>query len=59
MQQETFPNWTEYDTWLVEHYGDYSMCSVNEVDGKILVEYCDKSELEKINEEFKKSHPEA
>lgn len=42
----SFTNWTEYDDWLVKNYAENSIFKVNEVDGKIEVEYCDKSEFQ-------------
>ncbi len=42
----SFANWTEYDDWLVKNYAENSIFKVNEVNGKIEVEYCDKSEFQ-------------
>ena len=41
---EEFENWTTYDAWLVKNYSEYSITSVNEVNGKIICEYIDKSD---------------
>ena len=38
----TFDNWTDYDNWLIANYAENSVFSVNEVNGKIEIEYCDK-----------------
>lgn len=48
---ESFNNWTDYDAWLVQNYDKYAMTSLNEVDGKVVVEYIDKSEWEKQQRE--------
>lgn len=42
----TFENWTEYDDWLVQNYGENSIYKVNEVNGKIEIEYCDKADFQ-------------
>ena len=42
----TFENWTEYDDWLVQNYGENSIYKVNEVNGKIEIEYCDKVDFQ-------------
>ncbi len=42
--KEEFNNWTAYDGWLVQNYAEYSIISVNEVDGKIVAEYLDKGD---------------
>ena len=44
---ETFDNWTDYDAWLVQNYEQYAMTSLNEIDGKVVVEYLEKAEWEK------------
>lgn len=44
----TFDDWTSYDDWLIENYVHYNIYSVNEVDGKVVIEYCNKGELDKI-----------
>lgn len=44
----TFDDWTSYDDWLIENYPKYNIYKVNEVDGKIEIEYCDKGDLQKI-----------
>ena len=40
--KKTFDNWTDYDNWLIANYAENSVFSVNEVNGKIEIEYCDK-----------------
>lgn len=42
----SFANWTEYDDWLVKNYSENSIFNVNEINGKIEVEYCEKSEFQ-------------
>lgn len=42
----SFANWTEYDDWLVKNYSENSIFKVNEIDGKIEIEYCDKNEFQ-------------
>lgn len=51
-----FENWTEYDNWLIKNYSEFSIYKLEEKDGKIFIEYCDKTsgELQKIIEESKK-----
>ena len=44
---ETFNNWTEYDAWLIQNYEQYAMTNLNEIDGKVVVEYVTKEEWEK------------
>ncbi len=41
-----FNNWTEYDDWLVENYAENAIYKVNEVDGHIEIEYCEKAEFQ-------------
>lgn len=48
---ETFNNWTDYDAWLIQHYEEFAMTKVNEIDGKVVVEYMPKSEWEKLQRE--------
>lgn len=43
--QEQFANWTEYDDWLVQNYQDYSVFSVNEQNGQVIIEYCKRDEF--------------
>ena len=43
---QTFESWTEYDNWLIQNYEPYAFTSVNEVEGKIVVEYIEKAEWE-------------
>ncbi len=42
----SFANWTEYDDWLVKNYSENSIFKVNEINGKIEVEYCAKTEFQ-------------
>lgn len=44
----TFENWTAYDQWLIANYEQYAVYKVNEVNGKIEIEYCAKEDFEKI-----------
>ncbi len=55
--KETFDDWTSYDNWLIQNYSNYSIYKVDEINGKIEIEYCNKGtgELEKIIEESKKT----
>ncbi len=39
-----FPNWTEYDDWLIQNYNDFAVVNLNEADGKIKVEYMKKED---------------
>ena len=39
-----FNSWTDYDDWLIKNYNDFAVTSVNEVDGKIVVEYMNKAD---------------
>ena len=39
-----FNSWTDYDDWLIQNYNDFAITSVNEVDGKIVVEYMTKAD---------------
>lgn len=46
MQEEItqeFPDWTSYDNWLIENNSKYSITSLNEVNGKIVAVYFDKT----------------
>lgn len=52
---QTFDDWTSYDDWLIENYSLYNIHKVNEVDGKIEIEYCNKGELASILEKNKQS----
>lgn len=40
--KQTFENWTSYDDWLIINYNNFNMLSVQEVDGKIEIEYEEK-----------------
>lgn len=46
--QQIFESWTEYDNWLVENYINFNIYNVNEIDGKIHIEYCEKGKLSEI-----------
>lgn len=48
---ESFDNWTDYDNWLIKHYEEFAMISLNEKDGKVVVEYIDKAEWDKQQRE--------
>nr|WP_318716972.1 hypothetical protein [uncultured Treponema sp.] len=39
---QEFPDWTTYDNWLIKNNNNYSITSLNEVDGKIVAVYFDK-----------------
>lgn len=41
---QTFPSWTEYDTWLIQNYDKYAVISIQEDKGVILIEYIEKAE---------------
>lgn len=41
---QTFPNWTAYDSWLIENYANYSIYKLTESDGKIIAEFEEKKE---------------
>ena len=43
---ESFNNWTEYDAWLIQNYEQFAMTSLNEIDGKVVVEYMTKEDWE-------------
>lgn len=38
----SFDSWTDYDNWLIANYNENSIFKVNEIEGKIEIEYCDK-----------------
>ena len=48
---ETFDTWTAYDAWLIQNYEQYAMTKVDEIDGKIVVEYMPKADWEKQERE--------
>lgn len=51
----TFDTWTDYDTWLVQNYDNNSIYKVEEVDGKINIEYCAKADFQAIRDkDYKK-----
>ncbi len=57
---DTFPNWTEYDDWLIANYDKYSIYKLEDNNGSITIEYVEKSEFnelkkQKENEEQKKA----
>ncbi|MCQ2586802.1 MAG: hypothetical protein MJ174_01710 [Treponema sp.] len=52
---QIFDDWTAYDDWLIENYSLYNIYEVNEVEGKIHIEYCNKGELNSILEKNKKA----
>ena len=43
---ESFDTWTAYDNWLIQNYEKYAMTSLNEIDGKVVVEYVEKADWE-------------
>ena len=45
---ETFDNWTCYDDWIVANYKEYDVYKLDEVDGKVVAEYCTKEEFAKL-----------
>ena len=45
---QTFNNWTEYDSWLVNNYNNYSIYKIDEENGKITATFCPKDELKDI-----------
>lgn len=47
LMTESFNTWTEYDNWLTQNYDKYAMIKLDEIDGKVVVEYIDKAEWEK------------
>ena len=44
---ESFNTWTEYDNWLIQNYEKYAMISLDEKDGKVVVDFIEKAEWEK------------
>ncbi len=48
LMKEYFDDWTSYDGWIVAHYKEFDVYSLNEIDGKIVAEYCNKDEYEKL-----------
>ena len=44
---QTFNSWTEYDDWLKQNCEAYAITKLNEIDGKIVAEFMEKSEWEK------------
>ncbi len=52
---ESFDSWTDYDNWLVQNYDNNSIYKVEEVDGKIQIEYCTKADFPSIRDkDYKK-----
>ena len=45
---QSFDSWTEYNDWLIANYVNYNIYKVNEINGKIEIEYCNKGDLDKI-----------
>ena len=41
VKKMSFPNWTEYDDWLVKNYSENAI-----IEGHIEIEYCAKSEFQ-------------
>lgn len=41
---QEFPDWTTYDNWLIENNSKYAITELNEVNGKIIAVYYDKTE---------------
>ena len=48
---ESFDTWTAYDNWLIQNYEKYAMTSLNEINGKVVVEYMPKADWEKQEKE--------
>lgn len=46
LKKMSFPNWTEYDDWLVKNYSENAIFKVDEIEGHIEIEYCAKSEFQ-------------
>lgn len=46
VKKMSFPNWTEYDDWLVKNYSENAIFKVDEIEGHIEIEYCAKSEFQ-------------
>lgn len=46
VKKKSFPNWTEYDDWLVKNYSENAIFKVDEIEGHIEIEYCAKSEFQ-------------
>jgi len=52
---QSFESWTDYDNWLVQNYEKYSVYKLEEVEGKVLAEYCEKKDFPSIrNKDYKK-----
>ncbi|WP_191013604.1 hypothetical protein [Treponema zioleckii] len=51
----SFENWTAYDIWLVQNYSQFDIIDVNEVDGKVEVEYLTKEEYAELKKTFEES----
>ncbi len=48
---QEFPDWTTYDNWLIKNNNNYSITSLNEVNGKIVAVYFDKQAVSAENGE--------
>lgn len=46
VKKMSFPNWTEYDDWLIKNYSENAIFKVDEIEGHIEIEYCAKSEFQ-------------
>lgn len=46
VKKMSFPNWTEYDDWLVKNYSENAIFKVDEIEGHIEIEYCAKTEFQ-------------
>lgn len=46
VKKMSFPDWTEYDDWLVKNYSENAIFKVDEIEGHIEIEYCAKSEFQ-------------
>ena len=52
---QTFDSWTDYDNWLIQNYDNNSIYKVEEVGGKIQIEYCAKADFPAIRDkDYKK-----
>ena len=50
--KETFDNWTSYDDWLIQNYDKYAIFNLEDKDGKIFIEYCDKNDFTALKEQL-------
>ena len=52
---QSFDSWTDYDNWLVQNYDNYAIYKVEESNGKIQIEYCNKADFQAIKDkDYKK-----